>query len=215
MGPRKYLVRFSLLALWLAAALPAQESQSLGQRRRELPARKGPNAIAGHDRPDLRRDWNLYWFGGRPSVEYLDFKAQAAVGQARVWNHLMPRPEGLRPSGKQMFAGPTWVNRGPFGNLTTTDYPDHDAGRLSAVLADPRSDRKVLYAATSGGGVFKCTNADHALPANDWVWTPITDALPASSASGNVSIGALTLDPSNPDTLFLGLGDHVLSLIHI
>lgn len=193
----------SLLAALLAGSVQAQDL-NLGQRRRDLPARKGPGALAGHDRADGRRDWNLYWFGGRATPEYLDQKAELAGREARRWAHTLPGPVG-RPLPAMAPATPGWVNLGPTANMTSTSYPDIDNGRPVAIVPHPTVPT-TLFLATSGGGVFKCENADPAGTA-DWIWTPITDALPASGASGNVSVGALAVSPADANTLYLGLGD--------
>lgn len=191
----------SLLALLVAGALAA-EQPSIVQRRQSLPARTGPKKLSGHDRADLRRQWELYWFGGQPSADYLDFKRQAAQEEIRRWGHLFP-------GGTPMPAIPgnsvSWVNLGPTANVTDAGWPAIDSGRPVSIVTHP-SNAQTLYMATSGGGVFKCVNADPT-SASDWVWTNITDALPASSGSGNVACGALAMDPTAPETLYLGLGD--------
>ena len=206
MGTRTRLL--TSLALLVACGLAAQGPDLLEQRR-NLPARVGPQAIKGQDRPDLRRDWNLLWFGGRLSPEYLDYKNQLAEQEIRRWADLFPRPAGP----KQLLAAPSiaaassapgaWVNLGPTSNLVDASWPDQDSGRPSAIAVDPASN--TLYMATNGG-VWKCANADPNT-AGDWVWSPITDALPNSGSSGNVAVGALALSPANAQVLYLGLGD--------
>lgn len=203
LAPRRALTLITLL-LCASGGLAAQEApearpeSSLGERRMNLPARRSKHGFHGHDRADLRADWNQYFFGGAPTVEYLDFKARAAaeelgkVGAARF----MP---GIPNNGA------TWVNLGPRSNLTSGSFPDIDSGRLVAILTHP-TDPNTVYVVPAGSGVFKCVNAD-LNAAGAWTWTSMTDALPASSGSGNVSVGALAMDPSNPNTLFIGLGD--------
>ncbi len=196
------------LALLLALPMEAQES-SVFQRRMELPARKGPKASSGHDRADLRRDWNLLWFGAQADPAYLDSKNQLA-GRERVrWAHLFPGgPKALLAvagsPGTASSASGTWVNLGPTSNLTTASFPDVDSGRPVAVAAHPSTN--TLYLATSGGGVFRCTNAD-VTTNGDWIWNPITDGLPASGSSGNVAVGAMAMSPADPAVLYLGMGD--------
>ncbi|HEX4845168.1 MAG TPA: hypothetical protein VFV26_03045, partial [Geothrix sp.] len=60
------------LALVAVCSLEAQAPINPVLHRRSLPARVGPDALSGHDRADLRRDWDLYWFGGKLSPDYLD-----------------------------------------------------------------------------------------------------------------------------------------------
>jgi len=205
----------SMLTLFAAMSGLAAQEGNPGERRRELPARKGPRAISGQDRPDLRRDWNLFWFGGLASPGYLDFKNQRAAEEVRRWGHLLPKGPGAKllasagpsPSGAQPAvsgSGSPWVNLGPTANLTSASFPDIDSGRPVAIVPHPTTN--TLYLATSGGGVFRCDNADPAGTA-DWIWTPITDNLPSSGSSGNVSIGGLAMSPANASVLYLGAGD--------
>ena len=201
----------TLTALALLLALPLG-AQGLGQRRMDLPARENP-ALEGSepDRPDLRRDWNLWWFGGKPSPAYLDYKNRLAVQEMRRWGRLLPQASGAKPlpafvgtASAPTGTGGMWMNLGPMANSTNSSYPDIDSGRPSAIAVDPGSN--TLYLAASGGGVWKCANADPN-STSDWTWTPITDGLPNSGSSGNVSVGALALSPTNAQVLYLGLGD--------
>jgi len=213
-----------LLALLTALSSLAAQEENPGERRRDLPARKGPHAISGQDRPDLRRDWNLFWFGGLASPDYLDFKNHQAAAEVRRWGHLLPQGPAAKllpsagpanPSSPQPTAqpavqlavsgsGPAWVNLGPTANLITSSFPDIDSGRPVAIV--PHPTLTTLYLATSGGGVFRCDNADPA-STTDWTWVPITDGLPSSGSSGNVAVGAFAMSPANPSVLYLGAGD--------
>ena len=199
------LRRFALLAMALALPLVSQETTNPVLRRRSLPARVGPNALSGHDRADLRRDWNLYWFGGRLSPEYLDYKNLLAAEEVQKWRHLLPTVSGSRALPAAGSTTPSWVNLGPTSNLVSSTQFWIDSGRPVAILPHP-SVATTLYLATSGGGIFKCTNADVAGTA-DWIWTAITDSLPTSSSGGNVSIGAMAMSPADPNVLYVGLGD--------
>lgn len=220
----RWATRFlPMLALLMALSSLAAQEGNPGERRRDLPARKGPHAISGQDRPDLRRDWNLFWFGGLASPDYLDFKNRQAAAETRRWGHLLPQGSGkflpsagpANPSSPQPTAqpavqpaaavsGPTWVNLGPTANLTTSSFPDIDSGRPVAIV--PHPTLATLYLATSGGGVFRCDNADPA-STTDWTWVPITDGLPSSGSSGNVAVGAMAMSPANASVLYLGAGD--------
>ncbi len=200
------LRRSALLALALALPLAAQEATNPVLRRRSLPARVGPNALSGHDRADLRRDWNLYWFGGRLSPEYLDYKNLVAAEEVQKWRHTLPTVLEGRALPVAGSGTPTWVNLGPTSNVVDASWPSIDSGRPVAILPHP-TVATTLYLATSGGGIFKCANADVA-GAADWIWTAITDGLPTSSSGGNVAIGAMAMSPADSNVLFVGLGDH-------
>ena len=164
-------------------------SLSLSLMAQERPGREG------RDHFEQRREAELLWSGGAASPNYLDFKARAA---ARVLE-----AEGLRPL-RAGSEGPAWINLGPFTQRVVPALPDNDGGRATAILTHP-SDPKILYLATQSG-LFKCTNADVASEA-PWIWTSIGDTLPSNSSMGNLSIGALGLDPSNPNRIFAGMGD--------
>ena len=189
---------FGALAALPLLAQPVSQESSLGARRMQLPARTGPAAIPGHDRAGSRQDWHREWFGGDPGPAYLDFKAGLIARE-------MDRKTPLLPAQPGGASQPIWVNLGPFANVRSADFPDVDTGRPVAVVPHPTNPR-TLYLALSGGGVFKCLDADLDAP-GDWTWVPITVALPASGASGNLSLGALAMNPQDPETLYLGMGD--------
>lgn len=204
--PARFLSFFLLLA---ALGLDAQSETNPLLRRRSLPARTGPNALSGHDRADLRREWDLFWFGGKQSPEYMDYKNRLAAEEVQRWRNTFPKPDGGHALSAVLptppgTGGASWVNLGPTANATTASFTSIDSGRPVAVVPHPTTPT-TLYLATSGGGVFKCTNAD-LNAVGDWTWTPVTDDLPASGSGGNVSIGAMAIS-SNGGTLYLGLGD--------
>jgi hypothetical protein len=100
------------------------------------------------------------------------------------------------PNATVAATGTTWVNIGP----TKSDYIENgsyklaktDAGRVRNIIPVPGTT--TLYAAFSGGGVWKSTNGGT-------TWTPITETL------GSLSVGSLEMDPNNSNVLYLGLGD--------
>ena len=96
--------------------------------------------------------------------------------------------------------GSAWINLGPTsaeleknGSIT---YFKQDSGRARGIAVDPR-DPNVVYFATAGGGVWKTYDGLDASPR----WQPITDGI------GSLAVGALAMNPVNPDSLLLGLGD--------
>ncbi len=97
-------------------------------------------------------------------------------------------------------ASGNWVSLGPTDALSEyngSDINGVDSGRPNSILVDPR-DPNIVYMAVSGGGVWKSFDF---LSAAGPTWSPLTDDLP------NLAVGALTMDPANPDTLYLGAGD--------
>lgn len=69
------------------------------------------------------------------------------------------------------------------------------SGRISDIAIHP-SRRQVWYVTVGSGGVWKTENAGT-------TWTTIFDTQPS------YSIGCVTLDPSNPDTVWVGTGENV------
>ncbi|MBK8726803.1 MAG: hypothetical protein IPL96_12360 [Holophagaceae bacterium] len=204
------------LALCAGSSAP-QEPGNPGARRVLLPARRiqvaGPAAgpASGHDRADLRRDAARAWFGGAATPAYLDFKGRLAAEHrtrfaASFADALADPASGAKLPAAGFPSGTSaWTNLGPRAEATTPGFPDMDSGRPVGILTHP-TDPKIVYLATSGGGVFKSVDADLATAA-DWTWTPLTDGLPASGSSGNLSVGALAMSPADPNVLYLGLGD--------
>ncbi|MGA7159108.1 MAG: sialidase family protein, partial [Acidobacteriaceae bacterium] len=99
--------------------------------------------------------------------------------------------------------GPSSIVSPSFNNIT---------GRVAAIATDPNdATGNTVYLGTTGGGVWKSTNA--AGPAGAVTFTPLTDTLPVFSnnaGSGivpSLSIGALAVQPSVNPVLLAGTGD--------
>jgi photosystem II stability/assembly factor-like uncharacterized protein len=69
------------------------------------------------------------------------------------------------------------------------------SGRISDLAIHP-GDRHIWYVAVGSGGVWKTVNAGT-------TWTPVFDD------QASYSIGCVTLDPSNPETVWVGTGENV------
>ena len=196
-----------------------KELGSPGERRRNLPARVGPNVLKGHDLAEERQQWALDWYGPT-SFKYLDAINEIAVKEVSKYRSKVPVPVFSGSSATLTYpllggvigplGGGTWVNIGPFGNLIDSTWPDHDTGRVTRIVPHPNwPTTPTLYVSFAGGGVFKCTNADPAAAATGWSWFSVTDSLPTSSSDGNQAVGALAIDPNNGNILYLGSGDFV------
>jgi photosystem II stability/assembly factor-like uncharacterized protein len=72
--------------------------------------------------------------------------------------------------------------------------PATTSGRVVGFAVHP-DDRAVYYVAVASGGVWKTTNAGT-------TFSPIFDG------EGSYSIGCITMDPSNPNTLWVGTGEN-------
>ena len=108
--------------------------------------------------------------------------------------------------------GPNQVASIAYGNVT---------GRITAIAIDPAdTSGNTVYLGTTGGGVWKSTNA--AGPSASVTFTPLTDTLPVFSANAgtaaipSLSIGAISVqsgvvlagtgDPNDASDSFYGSG---------
>ncbi len=112
-------------------------------------------------------------------------------------------PQVLLDRARRVYA--RWLHNG--GQSTTmgiapADWislgPNNGAGRCTAIAVHPTQYGTVL-AGSAGGGVWKTTDGGSS-------WTPLTDGIP------NLSVGAVTYAPSNPDIVYLGTGEGGLGL---
>jgi hypothetical protein len=85
------------------------------------------------------------------------------------------------------LSGQTWTALGP------APIDVGFSGRLAGVAADP-TDASVIYIAAAGGGVWKTTNGGGS-------WTPLTDN------QATLFMGAITIAPSDPNTIYAGTGE--------
>ena len=90
---------------------------------------------------------------------------------------------GSSASDSSLFAPYTWRNIGP-----------NRGGRSIAVAGSPSRPNEYFFGAT-GGGLWKTTDGGT-------TWVPVTDGKIASS-----SVGAVAVAPSNPDVVYLGMGE--------
>lgn len=82
---------------------------------------------------------------------------------------------------------------GAFSRPWTALGPADEGGRTRGLVINPR-DPNVMYTGGVAGGVFKSTDAGA-------TWRPVTEVL------GNVSVGSIAMDPTNPDVLYAGTGE--------
>ncbi len=155
------------------------------------------------------------FLGGR-SVRETASTAQA-MDAARQQHAAMLAQQAAQTQGSSLSAawqpiGPNQVASMAYGNVT---------GRVTAIAIDPADPTgNTVYLGTTGGGVWKSTNA--AGPAANVVFTPLTDTLPVfsanagSSAIPSLSIGAISVqsgvvlagtgDPNDASDSFYGGG---------
>jgi photosystem II stability/assembly factor-like uncharacterized protein len=187
------------LALLLAAGAPlvsAQDADNATERARA----RDQWYNEGYGRQD-RRPARQIRAGGYWSPEYRRFMMEAAARERQKWGPLIPGHGESAPAdapGDRAAArgGASWLNIGPtranfiFNGVTLNVT---DSGRVRSFAPHPQ-DANTLYVAFSSGGVWKTVN-------NGATWTALTEGL------GSLSTGWLAMDPGNPNTLYLGLGD--------
>ncbi len=130
------------------------------------------------------------------ALEALDRMRAAEAGPSRQppggTRASFAAPGAAASSGQWSLIGPqpTIAPSGPFG------FPI-SSGRVNALAVDPR-DANVVYLGAAVGGVWKTTDGG-------LNWTPLTDSQPS------LAVGSMTLDPSNPDIVYVGTGDESLT----
>lgn len=82
----------------------------------------------------------------------------------------------------------------PLGLSFRSIGPALTSGRIADIAVHP-NNRSLWYVATASGGVWKTTNAGT-------TFSPIFDG------QGSYSIGCVTLDPSNPNIVWIGTGEN-------
>jgi hypothetical protein len=143
--------------------------------------------------------------------------AARAMNVARQQHLAMLAQQAASPQLSSLSApwqpiGPNQVATIAYGNVT---------GRITAIAIDPADPQgNTVYVGTTGGGVWKSTNA--AGPASSAIFTPLTDTLPVFSANAgasaipSLSIGAISVqsgvvlagtgDPNDASDSFYGSG---------
>ncbi len=137
-------------------------------------------------------------------------KAVGFAGQVHKMKFGPPPPGYVKIVGEavpqwqpeDMTAGPrgprsplSWYPLGPRPILDEGWSGDDDAsGRVVSVAPHP-IDPDIAYIASASGGVWKTTNGGA-------LWTPLTDELSI------LNHGCVTVDPSNPQTVYAGTGEY-------
>ncbi len=160
-------------------AIQTRDAAERHSLRDGIQAPRGEN----HDR-DAKEEgeaWEAFeWWYGTRAYPY-DMIPKAAYYRAFEYAkaNLVP-PEGVRS------AYPQWASIGP----------DNIGGRALAVAVDP-SNPSVVWAGAASGGLWKSTTGGDGASA----WTLIDTGFPL------VAVSAITIDPQNPQTMYIGTGE--------
>ncbi len=201
-------IRWWKLALWASIVAPGCGLLLTAQQPELSPAAKRISA-----RPTKRSEHFLAQRGFNrirgsklsPAEMMQKARAQSAALKA-----------GPNDSGTTSLSAP-WTSIGPSAVETTSYGPI--TGHVTSVAVDPSdSSGNTVYVGSTGGGVWKSTNA--AGPATSVAFTPLTDTLPVSSNCSasqspqyaSLSIGALTVQPGGTGVILAGTGDPTDSL---
>ncbi len=136
----------------------------------------------GNLRPDL-------WLAGMQKMK--EFNEQGP----QVLRDIPPLLMSWQQVGPQPLAADWRV-----GSRRGRRHPGPFSGEVTGIAIDPRgTSDTTIHIATGHGGVWKTTDGGRN-------WSPKTDALPS------LTIGAIALDPVNPDIVYAGTGNPVNSL---
>ena len=128
--------------------------------------------------------------------------AAEALAHARAQHLVLAAGQAAPLNTPWTAVGPLQVQTAAYGLVT---------GRITSVAIDPNdTSGNTVYIGTSGGGVWKSTNAAGAASAVSF--QPLTDTLPVFSPNGgsaipSLSIGALTVQPGGTGVVLAGTGD--------
>jgi len=118
------------------------------------------------------------------------------TGQAdnRRWRYAVRDVEAMDHAGPGI-----WTQIGPAPLLVANEQVFQgigpDSGEVVDIAIDPRvGDTRTMYAAAGNGGLWKTTDGGTS-------WRPMTDQLSATA------IGAVALDPVDPDIVYIGTGN--------
>ncbi len=88
-----------------------------------------------------------------------------------------------------------WTPFGPSELPPSIDQiTSHGMGRINCMAFHP-TDSATIFAGVAQGGVWKSTNSGQS-------WTPLTDQLPI------IRISDIAIDPNNPNTMYISVGDY-------
>lgn len=190
---------------WLRAEHERERQERLEREERK---REGKDLGEEFHEREKRQDWfyqqRAYPLAKIPTVARLEAYEQWAATE-QVQSILRKRGK-LAAVPEQDIA---WTALGPrpilngqvFGTRTELDpnlaVRTAVSGRVTAITLDPRyngTTNQTVYVGGAQGGLWRSLD-------NGKNWTPLTDDLPS------LAIGAVAIDPTNPDVIYVGTGE--------
>jgi hypothetical protein len=105
---------------------------------------------------------------------------------------------GTNTSGVWTSIGPKPIQISSFVNNIYNGKPPV-IGRVTSIAAHP-TNANIVYIGTAFGGVWKTTNGGTS-------WTPIFDSAGSGAVKGSLSIGAIAISKTDPNTIYVGTGE--------
>ena len=127
------------------------------------------------------------WFYG-PRLQAAPAEQAAALREQAAEALVQQRRAPMRANTSQ-----PWVSLGPAPMSMLSWQMGNVAGRASALAVDPRTD-DTLFLGTASGGLWRSFNGGTQ-------WTELL------GTSGTQSVGALAIDPNNPNRVWVGTGE--------
>jgi hypothetical protein len=184
-----------------------------GPRRRTLLTACAPLLIAlpllhAQQQPD-RAARTQQFLAQRATAQGKSISPALALVRARAQHLALQQQQSAGPLATANLTT-AWQPLGP-SSIVSPTY-NHLTGRITAIAADPNdATGNTVYLGTTGGGVWKSTNA--AGPLSDATFAPLTDTLPGFSANAgsgiiaSLSIGAVAVQPTVNPVVIAGTGD--------
>ncbi len=130
-----------------------------------------------------------------PGLEY--FYMSRRYGNPGI-NVEMKRLEAQQEMSRRLGRG---FDKSAMSNQWTVLGPANIAGRIRAIAFHP-TNNSIVYAGGASGGVFKSDQGG-----TSGSWRPVMDFVDA------IPVGAVAVDPANPDIVYAGTGEPTMELI--
>ena len=171
---------------------------------------KGPEGESGEIEGHAAWRWHLMTYPKKSIPPHPMTSArkwvEEHVSKGSPWG---PLEEACRAEGVITTGTGAWTPVGPrpidttFTNPTSSYQFGKTTGRFNAIAVDPRSypftGNRIVYAGAAAGGLWK--SVDCCGPST--AWTPLWEGGPSATQA----VGAIEIDPNDPDIVYVGTGD--------